>query len=166
MRVEEIIATLVESPSPPSSAIHFDVLDEYVGFALHRAALVLAREFELHMGEVRPAVFNALVLIGANPGVTQSELAAALMLDKGTAAHLLRDLEEQGWIERRNRLSDRRRKGVYLSPRGVQEAARLKARVRKLVTRVQSLYGPDEYPELTRLLNRIVRAGEARTERN
>jgi DNA-binding MarR family transcriptional regulator len=160
MRIQEFIATPATPVSMACSDLDYDILKEHIGFAAHRAILVLIREFVMHL-RVRPVTFNALVLIGANPGVTQSELASALMLDKGTTAHLLRDLEQQGWIERRIRPNDRRWKGVYLSPRGVQEAARLKSEVRKLAQRIHSLYTAEEHRQLLELLNRIPNAVEA-----
>jgi DNA-binding MarR family transcriptional regulator len=162
MRTDKILGSLDEQPSVACTHLDFDVLNTHIGFAAHRAILVLMREFVVQTGGVRPTSFNALVLIGANPGVTQSELASALMLDKGTAAHLLRDLEKQGWIERRNLAKDRRWKGVYLSPSGVQETARLKAAIGELAQRIHPLYTPDEHRQLLDLLNRIVKAAEAR----
>jgi DNA-binding MarR family transcriptional regulator len=160
MRAEKIIATLDDPPRGPGSTLDYDVLKEHIGFAAHRAILVLMREFVMQTGGIRPTTFNALVLIGANPGITQSQLAGALMLDKGTAAHLLGYLEMQGWIERRTLAEDRRWKGVYLSPGGVQEAARLKGEIRKLAVRFHGLYTREEHQQLLELLNRVVRAVE------
>lgn len=162
MGAEKFVATIDEAWDIARSSLDFDVLNEHIGFVAHRAILVLVREFVRQTGGIRPVTFNALVLIGANPGVTQSELVGALMLDKGTAAHLLRDLEKAGWIERRTRLRDRRWKGVYLSPGGVQETARLKTEMRKLADRFRSLYTPDEHRQLLELLNHIVQAGGGR----
>jgi DNA-binding MarR family transcriptional regulator len=154
MRADQVIAALEESLEAPPTGVDFDVLKGHIGFAAHRALLVLKREFSADV-PVRPKVFNALVLIGANPGITQSELAGALILDKGTAAHLLRDLEERGWIERKNRLDDRRWKGVYLSPSGVQALASLKEDVQRLGQRIHVLYTEDERRQLLEMLNRI-----------
>jgi DNA-binding MarR family transcriptional regulator len=154
MKADQLIAVLDEPLCAPSSCIDYDVLSGHIGFAAHRALLVLKREFAADV-PVRPKIFNALVLIGANPGITQSELAAALILDKGTAAHLLRDLEKQGWIERKNRLDDRRWKGVYLSPSGVQALDRLKADVKKLGDRIHVLYTKAELKQLLEMLNRM-----------
>ena len=161
MRAEKIVAAFEESSDAAYSKLDYDILKDHIGFAAHGAILVLMRHSVARTGGVRPVTFNALVLIGANPGITQSELAGALKLDKGTAAHLLRDLEEQGWIERRLRLKDRRTKGVYLSPSGVQEAARLKVKIRKIADQFHSLFTREEHQLLLELLNRIVKAGDA-----
>jgi DNA-binding MarR family transcriptional regulator len=160
MRDEDIIAGLDAPLGAARPSVDFDVLNEHIGFAVHRAFLALLREFSHQLGPIRPIALNALVLVGANPGITQSQLVTALMLDKGTGAHLLSDLEKQGWIERRTCLNDRRGKGVYLTPAGVQEATRLKAEVRKLTDRFHALYTPDEYRQLFGMLNRIVTASQ------
>jgi len=149
---------------PPAAALDFDVLGQQIGFAAHRALLVLRRDFAQQVAPIRPISFNALVLIGANPGITQSELANALILDKGTTAHLVRKLQEQGWIERNNRSDDRRRKGVYLSASGVQEVDRLKREIRKVSDRWSALFLPEERQQLLDLLNRIVAASATMSE--
>jgi DNA-binding MarR family transcriptional regulator len=166
IRAEDHLHPAKELPNIDCTHLDFDVLKTHIGFAAHRAILVLMREFIQHTGGVRPATFNALVLIGANPCITQSQLASALMLDKGTAAHLLRDLEKEGWIERRTLMRDRRWKGVYLSPSGVQETARLKAAIKKLADQIHPLYTQEEHQQLLEMLNRIVKIGEIRGNRN
>jgi DNA-binding MarR family transcriptional regulator len=161
MRTDRVIEIFEEPESGADAALDLSVLSQHLEFIAHRALLHLRREL-IQQGGVRPIAFNALTLIGANPGVTQSELAEALALDKGTAAHLSRELEEQGWIERRHRESDRRWKGVYLSPRGVQELERLKQKVSPVMERVRTLYTEPEYRLLTELLGRLAPVAASR----
>lgn len=149
----------IESSQPTTNKLDYDVLQEQIGFAAHRATLLLRRDFALQVSPVRPVMFSTLVLVGANPGVTQTELADALFLDKGTIAHLLRNLEKQGWIERNHRTADRRWKGVYLTPAGVQELNRLKAEVSKVSNRLRRLFTEEERAQLLEMLNRIVASG-------
>lgn len=155
MRADRVFVAHDDSSGTARDHLNLDMLRGYIGFAAHRALLVIMREFVTQTGGVRPITFNSLVLIGANPGITQSDFASVLMLDKGTAAHLLSDLEKQDLVERRNRLTDRRWKGVYLSPGGVQELARLKDEVRKLEARLHALFTPDERRQLIEMLDRI-----------
>jgi DNA-binding MarR family transcriptional regulator len=137
-------------------SIDFDVLEDEIGFVTHRALLVMRRNFTLRASGIRPGALNALVLIGVNPGLTQSELAQALILDKGTTARMLRELEQRGWIERRVRANDRRWKGVYLSPSGAREISELKLAMQAASRRVDALFTPQERSQLLTLLNRIV----------
>lgn len=154
MKADRII-DVFESATPPRAGLDLGVLNQHLEFVAHRTLLRLRRQL-IHLGGVRPVTYNALVLIGANPGMTQSEFADALVLDKGTAAHLMRELERQGWIERRHCSANRRWKGVYLSPGGVQELERLQRKVQPIAQRIQSLYTPSEYRQLLELLNRAV----------
>lgn len=161
MRTDRVIEIFEEPASESDADLDLGLLGQHFEFVAHRALLRLRREL-IQQGGVRPIAFNALTLIGANPGVTQSELAEALALDKGTAAHLSRELEQQGWIERRHRESDRRWKGVYLSPRGVQELERLKQKVFPVMDRVRALYSEPEYRLLIELLGRLAPVGGTR----
>lgn len=138
--------------------IDFDMLQGYLGFALHRALLILRRDFvaTLASAELRPIAFNVLVLVGANPGMAQARLASALSLDKGTLANLLKDFQQRGWIESTVRSDDRRSKGVFLSPAGVRALLPLKAEVLAHLRRVGRIFSPEEQKRLAELLQRIV----------
>jgi DNA-binding MarR family transcriptional regulator len=50
-----------------------------------------------------------------NDGVTQSELAVILEVEKATLGRLLDRMEAKGWVRREEHASDRRAKRVYLT---------------------------------------------------
>lgn len=50
-----------------------------------------------------------------NDGVTQSELAVILEVEKATLGRLLDRMEAKGWVRREEHSSDRRAKRVYLT---------------------------------------------------
>lgn len=52
------------------------------------------------------------------PGVSQSELAEMLEVEKATAGRLIDRLEEFGWLERRPDEADRRIKRIFLTELG------------------------------------------------
>lgn len=54
----------------------------------------------------------------AQPGVSQSELAEMLEIEKATAGRLIDRLEENGWLERRADSADRRVNRIYLTDAG------------------------------------------------
>lgn len=56
--------------------------------------------------------------IGEQPGVSQSELAEALEVEKATAGRLIDRLAEYGWVERRPDGNDRRINRIYMTPLG------------------------------------------------
>ncbi len=139
------------------ATVDLSPLSEHLVFAVHRAGLALRRDFMMHMGDVqvRPMAFSALVLLGANPGIAQAQLAAALMIDKGTAAHLVGDLQRRGWVESSSRADDRRCKNIFLSPLGVHMIDRISVAVQLHTRRIQALLTTDEQQQLLRLLHRV-----------
>jgi DNA-binding MarR family transcriptional regulator len=56
--------------------------------------------------------------IGKYPGITASELAAVLHLDRGTVSVALRRLGKKGMVSRRRNAKDHRRVALDLTPRG------------------------------------------------
>lgn len=60
----------------------------------------------------------ALRRVAEQPGVSQSELAEILEVEKATAGRFIDRLEEFGWMERRPDESDRRIKRIYLTRLG------------------------------------------------
>ena len=71
--------------------------------------------------EVSPGLFGLLVIVEANPGLKQTELAAAAQLDRSSMVPALDKLESAWWVARRasgagparqRAVADRRRCGV------------------------------------------------------
>lgn len=137
--------------------IDCDVLQNYLGLVLHRALTALRYGFTAALADsgVRPLAFNVLVLVGANPGITQTRLTGALSADKGTVTNLIKDFERRGWVESTARPGDRRSKAIFLSPEGVRALLPLKAAVESHVRRVDGLFTDSERQQLLELLRRI-----------
>lgn len=137
--------------------IDFDILQDYLGLALYPALMALRRDFTAALADsgIRPVAFNVLVLVGANPSITQARLAGALSLDKGTLTTLIKDFEQRGWVESAVRPDDRRSKGIFLSPEGVRVLLPLKAAVDAHVQRVDGVFTDGERQQLLELLRRI-----------
>jgi DNA-binding MarR family transcriptional regulator len=144
------------------TTIDFDVLEHHLEFLVHRAALTVRREFVVHVEgrQIRPLTFNVLVLVGANPGISQSELIAALASDKGTMARLIRELQAMGWLESIARTRDRRRKGVYLAPAGAHVVEQLKSSAQHCMRRLDGVFSSQEHRLLQELLGRLIVAGD------
>ncbi|MBQ0902319.1 MarR family winged helix-turn-helix transcriptional regulator [Micromonospora sp. U21] len=78
------------------------------------------------------ALAEALVVLKDQPGVTAEWLGQVLGLTQPGAAHLVRRLREQGWVERRAG-ADARSRALHLTPEGASAAARiLRARAEAL----------------------------------
>jgi MarR family transcriptional regulator, transcriptional regulator for hemolysin len=91
--------------------------DRNFGFLVHDVARLLRvaydrRTRELGLTRSQWWVLNNLYF---HEGITQSELADLLDIEKPSLGRLLDRLEEKGWLERRGDPSDRRAKRVYLT---------------------------------------------------
>lgn len=102
------------------AALDLDILPTLLGYNVRRAQIALWRDFARTVadGEIRPGMFSAIVLIKANPGVAQVELANELNIDKASMVGLVDRLEDAGWIVRTRSQEDRRRQGLTLTPSG------------------------------------------------
>ena len=99
-----------------------------IGYRLRRAQQELFRDFAASIPDLSPGRAGLLMLIEANPGVTQSRLAQAMALDRSTMVGVLDALESRGWLERRKG-SDRRTNGLWLTRAGRVTLARVKRRI-------------------------------------
>jgi DNA-binding MarR family transcriptional regulator len=131
-------------------------LPDYLGYLLRRAqARVFADFADTLREEVTPGEFGLLMLVQANPGITQVRLAAALGLDKSTLSPALARLTRRGLL-RRHPLPDRRHQALRLAPGAARVVEDLRTRVEAHEARIGAALAPDERAELMRLLRRII----------
>ena len=129
-----------------------------LGYRLRLAQQAVFRDFDAHVaGQVSgmsPGRVGILLLVEANPGVTQSRLAHAVKLDRSTLVGVLHALEERGLLERR-RGEDRRTNGLWLTPAGRAHVGRLKTRIVAHEARIASRLTPSQRRELLELLEKL-----------
>ena len=77
----------------------------------------VSKHMESRLGLTIPQRLS-LLLIGRQPGILASELAAILHLHRGTVSGVLRRLEKGGYIERTVSTEDGRRVGLALTGAG------------------------------------------------
>jgi DNA-binding MarR family transcriptional regulator len=95
-----------------------------------------------------------LLLIDANPGVTQGRLAQAVGLDRSTMVGVIDALESRRLLERR-RGEDRRTNGLWLTSIGRGFVARLKKRIEAHERRVAAQLTAAERAQLLALLEKL-----------
>lgn len=132
------------------------MLPELLGYQLRLAQLAVFRDFAASAGDlgVSPGRFGMLVLIEANPGVTQSRLAEAVGLDRSTLVAVLDTLEERALVERR-RGEDRRTNGLWITREGRAVLAKMKRRVLAHEARIAARLTAEERQVLRRLLAQL-----------
>jgi DNA-binding MarR family transcriptional regulator len=137
-----------------ADALRPGLLPALLGYRLRLAQQAVFRDFARSVVELSPGRVGLLLLIEANPGVTQSRLAQAVALDRSTMVGLIDTLEERRLIERR-RGEDRRTNGLWLTRPGRALLGRLKKRIEQHERRVASQLSAAERAQLLALLEKL-----------
>ena len=130
------------------------LLSGLLGYRLRVAQQAVFRDFARSIPEVSPGRVGILLLIDANPGVTQIRLAQAVGIDRSTMVGVLHALQARELIERR-RGEDRRTNGLWLTRSGRTLVASLKQRIRIHERRVASRLTTAERAQLLALLEKL-----------
>ena len=131
-------------------------LPELLGYRLRLAQQAVFRDFAASVQGLSPGRVGLLILIDANPGVTQSRLAEAVSLDRSTMVGVLDQLQARALIERR-RGQDRRTNGLWLTRAGRALLARALRGIARHERRIASQLSAAERRQLLELLGRISR---------
>lgn len=130
------------------------LLPGLLGYRLRLAQQAVFRDFGQTVSDLPPGRVGILLLIEANPGVTQTRLAQAVGLDRSTLVGVLHALEARGLVERR-RGADRRTNGLLLTRAGSTLVSALKRRIRLHERRVAARLTPEERAQLLALLGKL-----------
>jgi DNA-binding MarR family transcriptional regulator len=120
---------------PPSEAlpspadVDLDVLNQHLGYLVRRFQVWIFQDFiqALNSIDVRPAQYSVLVVIGANPGLSQSGVADTLGIERARLVHLLDRLEKRDLVQRLPSPRDRRSHALQLTSAGQRLLKRAKA---------------------------------------
>ena len=135
-------------------SLHQGPLPGLLGYRLRLAQQVVFRDFAATVGGLSPGRVGLLVLIDANPGVTQSRLAEAVLRDRSTLVGTLNELQKKGWIERRRGV-DRRTNGLWLTGAGRRRLSAALRAIERHERRIAARLTATERRALLALLGRI-----------
>lgn len=96
--------------------------DHYIGYSITDVARLMRTVFERRvrgLGLTR-AQWLVIARVRHHPGLSQSEVADLLEIEKATAGRLIDRMERKGWIERRAEPRDRRVNRLHLTTKGVR----------------------------------------------
>ena len=130
------------------------ILPGLLGYRLRLAQQAVFRDFGDSVSDLPPGRVGILLIIDANPGVTQTRLAQAVGLDRSTLVGVLDALEARGLVERR-RGKDRRTNGLLLTRAGRARVTELKRRIRVHERRVAARLTAEEKTQLLALLSKL-----------
>jgi DNA-binding MarR family transcriptional regulator len=100
------------------------------------------------------AQWLALTRLHRHPGVSQSELADLMEVERASAGRMIDRMEANGWVERRAQNGDRRVKRVYLT----EEAERVHRRIWRVAEEtVEGALSDLSAPEAAQLMSLLGR---------
>lgn len=140
--------------------IDYGILTGLVGYRLRLAQAAVFDHFLDSVGEhgVTPGQFGVLILIEANPGLSQSALAEALGIERSTMVTVIDRLESRGWVARKSSKTDRRSYALALTKAGAGLLARVTPLVRRHERQFNAELSEEEKATLIELLERLTRA--------
>jgi DNA-binding MarR family transcriptional regulator len=146
-----------------SAKVNLGPLSGYVGFVLRRIQIVVFADFIASLGELNltPAQYSLLEVVDANPGVRQSEAAAALGIQKANFVDLVRKLERRSLLQRRRSIADRRSYALHLQPGGRRLLAMARALHDAHEERLAARLGSGGRERLLLLLTRLAAGVES-----
>jgi len=136
-------------------------LPRLIGYRLRLAQQAVFRDFTERVHGLSPGRLGIMVLIDANPGLTQSRLAEAVRRDRSTMVAVLDELEARGLVERRKG-EDRRTNGLWLTRSGRNFLASAMRRVYAHERRFAARFTTRERAQLFDLLERLARPQKKR----
>ena len=149
---------LTDSEANTGRHVDLGPLTEYLGYALRRASMSAVGEFLEAFSEVelRPTQFAVLTLIAGNPGVRQTEICAALGIQKANFVPLLNELERRGLALRKSVAGDRRSSALHLTPLGNTTLQRAQTIHEGYESRFVTRLGKRGRDQLLALLNKVM----------
>jgi len=143
-------------PTGSAKAAHY-VLDESLGFLVHRADLALTRTLLARFGRrgVTVEQWTVLSRLSEGDGITQRELARLNGQDPTTLTRILQKMERKGLVQRGEDREDGRAYRVILTGKGRRLQAELAPLALEGVPEATAGMSPDELQELARLLRLV-----------
>jgi DNA-binding MarR family transcriptional regulator len=138
--------------------VDYGPLADWVGFNLRMAQAAAFQAFSRLAKEIgtRPGRFATLMLIGRNPGISQTALSRANGRDKSSLTPVLNDLARSGLVIRRRTRADQRTYRLSLTPAGRRLLAELTRCAREHERKLDRIIGGKEQKAFVRVLKRII----------
>lgn len=131
--------------------------ERHLGWLVTDVARLMRTVFDRRvrtLGLTRPQ-WLALVRLKRRPGVSQSELADMMEIEKAPAGRIVDRMQEKRWIERRPDPGDRRINRIYLTDRGERVHAAIWPISTSTVTDALTDLDAADRENLTELLSRV-----------
>jgi DNA-binding MarR family transcriptional regulator len=140
---------------PVDSATTQNPLDGLLGYQLRRAWLAMSTDLNRALDglDLTLTEMSVLLLIEANPQITQSEIGRALSMQRANVAPIVATLAERELITRE--ALDGRGRGLTLTTKGRTLARDARRRIAEHDKRFMARIPASDRPRVMRLLNEI-----------
>jgi DNA-binding MarR family transcriptional regulator len=142
------------SGSAAPRRIDLGTLNVRTGYFVRRLQVWIFQDFiqTLKSVQIRPAQYSVLVLVAANPGLSQADLADTLGIERARLVRLLDELERRGLTARLPSTRDRRSHALFLTDEGQDAMRRIEQLVARHEAHVTGKLGAARRKTLIRLL--------------
>ena len=156
--VRETNGALVRVPPPGAAAVDFGPLANWIGFHLRLAQNASFQAFAREASgiDLRPGRFATLMIIGRNPGISQTALSRANARDKSSLTPVLNDLVRRKLVKRVRAKDDRRSYRLMLTGAGGELLAKLTACAARHEQHLDEVLGPGDRARFLQILKRLI----------
>lgn len=159
MAASKASATQMKQTTDPAAVSGFETL---IGYNLKRAYVIIQEDYRRAMADtgLSARVFAALSFVVSNPGLTQSDLARRLGIERSGLVAIVDSLETQDYLMRKPVPGDRRVQALEPTGAGIAAYEAALKRAQDHETALLSDLSETEQQTLLRLLRKIRTLGE------
>lgn len=150
-------AAAAQATADPQDTPSAEVLGDSLGYAIKRAQV---RTYEVYFRTIGtaglpPARMTALMTIGAEPSISQADLAARLKISGPSMVKVIDALETQGLVQRQSHANDRRRYALVPTDKGRAKLRRIRELVDAYEEEIAAGLSAAERRQLMQLLEKV-----------
>jgi DNA-binding MarR family transcriptional regulator len=134
-------------------------LQESLAFNISRTSTLLRRHLVRTLSDynITPEQWQIIVMLwqSDNP-ISQKEITAALLKDKHTISRMIKNLEANGWVEKRSKKEDSRITLIQLTKKGLDTVEEMYQKLATSVrTKVFNHFSKTEKDQVKRFMKRL-----------
>ncbi len=128
-----------------------------IGFLIADVARMMRSAFDRRVRRIglTRSQWQVLSLLHRHPGLSQSELAEMLEVERATAGRMIDRLEQKGWVRRRRDPSDRRTWRLHLTAEAEAVQAEMGRIAAEMIDDAMATLHAGERDALTDMLERV-----------
>jgi DNA-binding MarR family transcriptional regulator len=156
LAVRETNGARVPVPAPATD-VDFGPLADWIGFHLRLAQNASFQAFAREASgiDLRPGRFATLMIIGRNPGISQTALSRANARDKSSLTPVLNDLVRRRLVKRLRAKDDRRSYRLMLTRAGEELLAKLTTCAARHERHLDEVLGQKDRAQFLQILKRL-----------